>query len=201
MTRTTRSLNRFLGTLLVLATAIVATLAVSPSTALAGSKGCFNEERLRGLQQCPSNVPDACPDMAGMQESAAQCVAPAPAPAPAAAPAPAPAPAAAEGTPDEGFIAPPAAEFEHDSLTIQTAQADPPAVTGREQVIPAAGAADDAATAPGGGTSAAALPSGPLPYTGVITTNVAIAGLALLWAGVLSFLLAAVIRRPARDAA
>lgn len=202
MTGISRSPIRSLSILFTLAVAMVAMFAISPSSAYAGKGSCFQEGQFsRGINECPSNVPDACPDMAGMQTSAAQCVAPA-APAPAPAPAATPAPTPAASTPDEGFIAAPPAEYEHESLTIQAAQADPPATTGTEIVVAAAGAGDAAATAPGSGTSsAAALPSGSLPYTGSAAMNLALAGIALLWIGALSYLLAAVVRRTARDAA
>ncbi len=190
MTGSSRSLARTLAVLFALSLALIATFAISPTTALAEG-GC--ESQYEGECPQPQSEPDACPDLPGMQTAGANCT-----PAPAPESAPSPTPVQADSTPDEGFVAPPAEEHEHGSLTIQTAQVDPPTTTGGEAVIPGAFEAE----APGGGTSAAANPSGPLPYTGAVATSLAIAGVSLLWIGALSHLVAGVLRRRvAADAA
>jgi outer membrane biosynthesis protein TonB len=110
-------------------------------------------------------------------------------------PQPQPAPAEPAPTPDEGDAPAPAIEIEHASLTLLAKQVDPPATIGGEQTIL------PAATVDGSGTSAVAVPTGALPYSGLSTAQVALLGVLLTLVGCASWTLGARRRSSLADAA
>ena len=119
------------------------------------------------------------------------------------------------GRPDEGYVAAPPVEYEHDSLTLDAVQVDPPATEGPEYPVEAdtashaangdvskaaLGAAAVPVFASGGeqasGSSAVASPTGLLPFTGGPVEQVLVLALVLLGAGALGHLVGAAGRRP-----
>jgi hypothetical protein len=174
--------------LLVIPVALLATMAASPSTALAINKGeeCYPSENYdRGISECApqEEVIDVCPE-AGIQTAPAVCAAPVPA----AAPAPAPAP-----LPEESEGPAPGNDVEYASLTLDEAADDGPATSGSEVFV-----ANEIVGGGAAGTSSAVVaPTGSLPYTGLGLIELSLLAVSLLWVGALGWFAGSVLRRTA----
>jgi hypothetical protein len=171
--------------LLIVPVALLASMAVLPTTASAGApQGCDRKAQVgRAPDTCASKeeVVDVCPE-AGIQTAPAVCAAPA------AAPAPAPTP-----LPEESEGPAPGTDVDYASLTLDDAADDGPATSGGEVFV-----ANQLIGGGSAGTSSAVVaPTGSLPYTGLGLLELSLLAVSLLWVGALGWFVGSALRRTA----